>query len=154
MRLPRLIYNLISTEVFRTPAAYGSTRLSTYRAARRIEQQVVMKEPRLSFYATISFAAGVLFGLNFKNIYLNIERKYRGHLKEQRSAANSLSLRDNHINLHDHEEQSQKPRDRVEIQEGVESCVGNTRLLRIKSLSDATGCEILAKAEVFDRSCE
>lgn len=34
------------------------------------------------------------------------------------------------------------------IVEGVEGCIGNTPLLRIKSLSDETGCEILAKAEV------
>ena len=32
---------------------------------------------------------------------------------------------------------------------GIESCIGNTPLFRIKSLSDATGCEILGKAEVW-----
>ena len=36
------------------------------------------------------------------------------------------------------------------IGEGLESCVGNTPLFRIKSLSDATGCEILAKAEFLN----
>lgn len=34
------------------------------------------------------------------------------------------------------------------IVDGIEGCIGNTPLLRIKSLSEATGCEILAKAEV------
>jgi cysteine synthase len=34
------------------------------------------------------------------------------------------------------------------IKEGVEGCIGNTPLIKIKSLSEATGCEILAKAEV------
>lgn len=34
------------------------------------------------------------------------------------------------------------------IVEGIEGCIGNTPLFRIKSLSDETGCEILAKAEV------
>lgn len=34
------------------------------------------------------------------------------------------------------------------IVDGVEGCIGNTPLIRIKSLSEATGCEILAKAEV------
>lgn len=34
------------------------------------------------------------------------------------------------------------------IKQGIEGCIGNTPLIRIKSLSDATGCEILAKAEV------
>ena len=34
------------------------------------------------------------------------------------------------------------------IQEGIEGCIGNTPLIKIKSLSEATGCEIFAKAEV------
>lgn len=34
------------------------------------------------------------------------------------------------------------------IKEGIEGCIGNTPLIKIKSLSDFTGCEILAKAEV------
>jgi cysteine synthase A len=33
------------------------------------------------------------------------------------------------------------------IKEGVEGCIGDTPLIKIKSLSDYTGCEILAKAE-------
>lgn len=36
------------------------------------------------------------------------------------------------------------------IVDGIEGCIGNTPLLRIKSLSEATGCEILGKAEVWD----
>jgi cysteine synthase A len=34
------------------------------------------------------------------------------------------------------------------IKEGIEGCIGDTPLIKIKSLSDYTGCEILAKAEV------
>lgn len=34
------------------------------------------------------------------------------------------------------------------IREGIEGCIGDTPLIKIKSLSDYTGCEILAKAEV------
>jgi cysteine synthase len=36
------------------------------------------------------------------------------------------------------------------IVEGIQGCIGNTPLFRIKSLSDETGCEILAKAEVCE----
>lgn len=36
------------------------------------------------------------------------------------------------------------------IGEGLESCVGHTPLFRIKSLSEATGCEILGKAEFMN----
>ena len=38
----------------------------------------------------------------------------------------------------------------VGLPEGIESTIGNTPLFRIKSLSDATGCEILAKAEFLN----
>jgi cysteine synthase A len=35
-----------------------------------------------------------------------------------------------------------------DIVDGVQGLIGNTKLVRINSLSKATGCEILAKAEV------
>lgn len=35
-----------------------------------------------------------------------------------------------------------------DIKEGIEGCIGDTPLIRIKSLSDYTGCDILVKAEV------
>jgi hypothetical protein len=36
------------------------------------------------------------------------------------------------------------------IRDGLESCIGRTPLVRIKSLSEATGCEILGKAEFMN----
>lgn len=39
------------------------------------------------------------------------------------------------------------------IVEGIEGCIGNTPLFRIKSLSEETGCEILGKAEVCILFC-
>jgi len=36
----------------------------------------------------------------------------------------------------------------VNIKEGIEGCIGGTPLIKIKSLSEFTGCDILAKAEV------
>lgn len=36
-----------------------------------------------------------------------------------------------------------------DIRNGLEDCIGNTPLIRIKHLSEATGCEILGKAEVL-----
>ncbi|KAF2750624.1 PALP-domain-containing protein [Sporormia fimetaria CBS 119925] len=38
----------------------------------------------------------------------------------------------------------------ADIKEGVEGAIGNTPLIKIKSLSEATGCEILAKAEFLN----
>lgn len=37
-----------------------------------------------------------------------------------------------------------------DIKDGISSAIGNTPLIRIKSLSDATGCEILGKAEFLN----
>ena len=37
---------------------------------------------------------------------------------------------------------------REDIRSGLEECIGNTPLIRLSSLSAATGCEILGKAEV------
>ncbi|KAG0369547.1 hypothetical protein BGZ54_009608 [Gamsiella multidivaricata] len=39
------------------------------------------------------------------------------------------------------------------ICDGVAGLIGNTPMMRIKSLSEATGCEILAKAEARELSC-
>jgi len=36
------------------------------------------------------------------------------------------------------------------IKTGIEGCIGDTPLIKIKSLSEATGCEILAKAEFLN----
>ncbi|EWC45161.1 cysteine synthase 2 [Drechslerella stenobrocha 248] len=37
-----------------------------------------------------------------------------------------------------------------DIKDGIEGCIGNTPLLRIRSLSEALGCEVLAKAEFLN----
>ncbi|KAG9201161.1 hypothetical protein G6514_006074 [Epicoccum nigrum] len=37
-----------------------------------------------------------------------------------------------------------------DIKEGIEGCIGNTPLIRIKSLSEYTGCDILVKAEFLN----
>ena len=40
-----------------------------------------------------------------------------------------------------------------DIKEGIEGCIGNTPLIKIKSLSEYTGCDILVKAEVGLQDC-
>lgn len=42
----------------------------------------------------------------------------------------------------------QQPAGKEDIRNGLEECIGNTPLIRIRSLSEATGCDILGKAEV------
>lgn len=55
---------------------------------------------------------------------------------------------DEAIDLEDHESETGADKVEVAIPEGLEACIGNTPLFKIISLSEATGCEILGKAEV------
>jgi hypothetical protein len=83
--------------------------------------------------------AGILLAVGFTELlYPELKHRLRGTRSQsttgvQGSTADSLTAR------------SGPPA----IVDGIEGCIGNTPLLRIKSLSDATGCEILGKAEVW-----
>ena len=59
-----------------------------------------------------------------------------------------LPLLCRHIDLAQSDTPRKVSRVKQEVPDGIESCIGNTPLFRIKSLSEATGCDILAKAEV------
>ncbi|KAJ3160644.1 hypothetical protein HDU86_000403 [Geranomyces michiganensis] len=58
---------------------------------------------------------------------------------------NSSRLVRRHSSPHKHADQNNDDGD--QIRDGVAGLIGNTPLFRINSLSDATGCEVLAKAE-------
>lgn len=103
-----------------------------------------------------AFITGILLTLGYKDIYPDLERRYRAARQrkprklDKRSSL--WSLRSVHkVELKDNTE---LPGSNVaaeeQIQEGIEGCIGNTPLIRIKSLSEATGCEILAKAEFLN----
>lgn len=134
--------------------------------------------PRI--YITAAFIAGVLLTLGFKDLYPDLERRFRQHRrlrrKRDQQARNSTIVGagldkssgayndddddDDRIGLEDHTRSDDpegssgtaKGRRRLEqhvvVPDGIEACVGNTPLFRIKSLSEETGCEIWAKAEV------
>ena len=113
--------------------------------------------PRL--YITAAFIAGILVTLGFKDVYPDLERHYRRRRHDGVSKTDSVDLSSwvfpGRLKLEDHERRKtiadaksvQQP-----IPEGVEGCIGKTPLFKIKSLSEATGCEILAKAEVCNCS--
>ncbi|KAH1595831.1 hypothetical protein KXX25_004562 [Aspergillus fumigatus] len=87
-----------------------------------------------------AFVAGILLAVGFSELlYPELKNRIRGTRSQptkvlQDGSADSLTVR------------SGPPA----IVDGIESCIGNTPLLRIKSLSDATGCEILGKAEFLN----
>jgi cysteine synthase A len=90
-------------------------------------------------YIGSAFVAGVVLTIAFKDLfYPEIEERIRDYRARhssksyQNASVDSLAVRHGP----------------PAIVDGIEGCIGNTPLLRIKSLSEATGCEILAKAEV------
>jgi cysteine synthase A len=106
-----------------------------------------MSEYRTRFYIGLSFVAGVLLTLGFKDVYPDLERRFRRRLRTYSVSRRfsmfstpALQLKDNTLQKSEDEE--------IEIPVGIEGCIGNTPLFKIRSLSDATGCDILAKAEV------
>lgn len=105
----------------------------------------------------VAFVAGVLLTLGFKDFYPDLERRYQ---RRRGRPYNSLDSRPGStylpiapLNLEDH---SRSARQSIAgfpappIPEGIEGCIGNTPLFKIKSLSEATGCLILAKAEFLN----
>ncbi|KAJ5210054.1 hypothetical protein N7491_009866 [Penicillium cf. griseofulvum] len=82
-------------------------------------------------YIGTAFVAGVCLALAYQEFS---RPKYEDNVTEQVSPTNGLIAR------------AGPPA----IVEGIEGCIGNTPLFRIKSLSDETGCEILGKAEFLN----
>ncbi|KAF2234520.1 PALP-domain-containing protein [Viridothelium virens] len=84
----------------------------------------------------VAFATGVFVSVAFQAIYAHGDKEQR----QRKSSTQSASSRN--VEVRSLESSS--------IKEGIEGCIGNTPLVRIKSLSEETGCEILAKAEFLN----
>lgn len=114
-----------------------------------------MLEDRQRLYFGLAFAAGILLTLGYKDLYPDLERRFRSHNHWYRRRFSLPYSSKDHIHLedrsdHDPEEPSPSAAREFEIKEGIEGTIGNTPLIKIKSLSDYTGCEILAKAEFLN----
>lgn len=111
-------------------------------------------------YLGLAFAAGIIITLGYKDVYPDLERRFRRAIHSYRSPTDSYLDPSTHINLKDHTKdrrhsslvpkQNESLTSTYDIREGIEGAIGNTPLIKIKSLSDATGCEILAKAEFLN----
>ncbi|KAK3336450.1 cysteine synthase-like protein [Cercophora scortea] len=111
---------------------------------------------------TAAFAAGILVTLGFKDLYPELESRYQRRRSrnqsggEGRSASTMTRSRRRSsffgpVRLEDHDDSfTLGAVDRGGIVEGIEGCIGNTPLVHIRSLSEATGCVILAKAEFLN----
>ncbi|KAK3906972.1 tryptophan synthase beta subunit-like PLP-dependent enzyme [Staphylotrichum tortipilum] len=96
---------------------------------------------------TVAFIAGVIVTLGFKDIYPELESRYERRKKRSRRG----SILFGPVSLEDREESARSSYDRgSSIIDGIEGTIGNTPLIKIRSLSEATGCTILAKAEFLN----
>ena len=102
-------------------------------------------ENRPKLYASAAFVTGILLTLGFKDFYPDLEFRFWRRRTANKTLAGAGLSSDGHIDLQDHEKEGGSI---VHVPEGIEACIGNTPLFKIKSLSQETGCEILAKAEV------
>jgi cysteine synthase A len=103
-----------------------------------------------------AFVAGILATLGFKDFYPDLERRYQ---RRQGTPYNPADSRPGStylaapVRLEDHSKQRHSTGGLPApppIPEGIEGLIGNTPLFKIKSLSEATGCLILAKAEFLN----
>lgn len=105
-----------------------------------------------------AFAAGILVTLGFKDFYPDLERRF-----QRKTSAGGRSIRrrssffwSSPLTLEDHESDDEPesltggPSAAPSIAVGIEACIGNTPLVEIRSLSEATGRTILAKAEFLN----
>ena len=105
----------------------------------------------------LAFAAGCLVTLGFKDFYPDLEWRYQRKRRRGRSAAGAgadyarrgSAFWGAPVKLEDHEPTLLLSHDNSTA-DGIEACIGNTPLIKIHSLSQATGRTILAKAEFLN----
>lgn len=111
---------------------------------------------------TGGFLLGIIATIGFKDFYPDLEQHFQRRLRNLRgqNIPHPLPGQPDYVRLEDHTRRkstlaSLRDNDpqrttQHEIAVGVEGLIGNTPLIKLKSLSEATGCEILAKAEFLN----
>jgi cysteine synthase A len=126
----------------------------------RIWDSIVDNRQKLT--ATGGFLLGIIVTLGFKDFYPDLEHAFRKRIRQSRGGQHPYHPRPgqpDYLRLEDHTNRKpstalDRPPGPVTAQEdisvGVEGLIGNTPLIKLRSLSEATGCEILAKAEFLN----
>lgn len=121
---------------------------------------------------TLSFLAGILVTLGFKDVYPDLERRYKASRRKgpsyqpKRRSSIATSIYDPRrssfffgppLELEDREGEAGGDNFTAAsgagapvISEGIESTIGHTPLIRLRALSALTGRDILAKAELLN----
>ncbi|KAJ1327924.1 cysteine synthase [Microdochium nivale] len=114
-----------------------------------------------------AFVAGIVVTLGFKDLYPDLERRYQApRRRSPRGVSSWADLRRRSslfwgpVQLKDHDSGSDEdgssytssatPGTAPRLVRGIEGAIGNTPLIEIQSLSQATGRVILAKAELLN----
>lgn len=107
---------------------------------------------------------GVILTLTFKDLYPDLEHSFQQRIRKLRSngVRHPLPGQPDYVRLEDHTRHASKsiidktdarrstaPDDKL-VSVGIEGLIGNTPLFKLRALSEATGCEILAKAEFLN----
>lgn len=112
--------------------------------------------------ATGGLLLGIVLTLGFKDFYPDLEQTFRQRLRRVRGQdfSRPLPVQPDYVRLEDHtrRKSSMLPPDAAgrrhtqehEVPVGIEGLIGDTPLIKLKSLSEATGCEIFAKAEYLN----
>lgn len=113
--------------------------------------------------ASGGFILGIILTLGFKDFYPDLEYSFRQRIRrlDDQSRTQLLPGQTDYVRLEDHTlgkapQGAQKGQIRTQgdgneiIREGVEGLIGDTPLIKLRALSEATGCEILAKAEFLN----
>jgi cysteine synthase len=112
----------------------------------------------LGLWTAACFTAGVVLAWNVDNVMGwaaglrggNSRNQYGHNSKASQDVREATDTLENFtVNFQSGKTSTMTGNSEVEeIAEGIEGTIGNTPLIKIKSLSEVTGCEILAKAEV------
>ncbi|KAF4487935.1 cysteine synthase A [Fusarium agapanthi] len=102
-----------------------------------------------------AFTAGILVTLGFKDFYPDLERRFQRKRRANTAGGRRSSLFwGDPVELQDHESQPSTSTSydvvRNSLVDGIEATIGNTPLIKIQSLSKATGRIIMAKAEFLN----
>lgn len=114
--------------------------------------------------ASGGFLVGIILTLTFKDLYPDLEHSFQNRIRRLRhqEVYHPLPGQPDYVRLEDHTRRaskaivsqtdarrSQAPDENL-ISVGIEGLIGNTPLFKLRALSEATGCEIYAKAEFLN----
>jgi cysteine synthase A len=128
----------------------------------RIWESILDNRNKLT--ATGGIIVGVILTLTFKDLYPDLEQSFRRRLGRFRGieAHHALPGQPDYVRLEDHTQRTSRAitdahdirrtttAEERPIAVGIEGLIGNTPLIKLRSVSEATGCEILAKAEFLN----